>query len=116
MKLYEIYSDLNPTKRTSVIGIPLSSNYDYRYRLGPLPQSDIERKLQKMEREIKRDHTERDIDIPLHMRNEYYDDEYEDRVDDETEIHLLDREVNRMRMMLRGVQPPALAYPSRRPG
>ena len=114
MRLYEIYSDLNQRKRTSVLGIPLSSNYDYR--LGPLPQSDIERKLGKMEREIKRDHTKRDIDIPLHMRNEYFDDEYEDRVDDETESHLLDRDVNRVRMVLRGIQPPALPYPSRRPG
>ena len=114
MRLYEIYSDLNPRKRTGVLGIPFHPNYEYR--LGPMPQSDIERKLEKMEREIKRDQTERDIDVPLHMRNEYYDDEYEDRVDDETEIHLLDREVNRTRMMLRGVQPPALPYPNRRPG
>ena len=114
MKLHEIYSNLNPRKRTSVLGIPLSSNYDYR--LGPMSQTDIERKLGKMEREIKRDHTEHDVDLPLYMRNEYYDDEYEDRVDDETESHLLDREVNRTSMMLRGVQPRALPYPNRRPG
>ncbi|PCI52525.1 MAG: hypothetical protein COB36_14915 [Alphaproteobacteria bacterium] len=114
MRLYEIYSNLNQTKRTSVLGIPSHANYDYR--LGPMPQTDIERKLDKMEREIKRDHTERDIDVPLHMRNEYFDDSYEELVDDETESHLLDRDVNRVRMMLRGVQPPALPYPSRRPG
>lgn len=114
MQLYEIYSDLNPTRRAGLLGIPSHSNYDYR--LGPMPQSDIERKLDKMEKEIRRDHTERDIHIPLHMRNEYFDDEYEESLDDETESHLLDRDVNRARMMLRGVQPPALPYPSRRPG
>lgn len=114
MKLYEIYSQLNPMRRTSVLGIPSHSNYDYR--LGPLPQSDIERKLDKMEDEIRRDHTERDIDVPLYMRNEYFDDEYEELLDDETESHLLDREVIRASMMLRGVQPPALPHPSRRPG
>ena len=114
MKLYEIYSNLNPRKRTGVLGIPSHANYDYR--LGPMPQTDIERKLSKIEDEIRRDHTERDIHVPLHMRNEYFDDEYEDLLDDETESHLLDREVNRASMMLRGVRPPPLPYPSRRPG
>ena len=71
MKLYEIYSDLSPKRRTGVFGIRPHSNYDYR--LGPPPQTDIERKLGKMEREIRRDQTERDIDVPIHMRNEYFD-------------------------------------------
>ena len=114
MLLHEIYSNLNPTKRTSVLDIPLQSNLDYQ--TDPLPQSDLERKLGKMEKEIHRDQTERDIQIPSHMRNEYCDDSYEELVDDETECHLLDREVNRMRMKTRGVTPPNLPYPSKRPG
>lgn len=113
MKLYEIYSNLTPMRRTSVFDIPARSNWDYR--LGPLPETEIERKLGKMEDEIEYDQTHRDINAPLHMRNEYFDDEYEELVDDETESHLLDREVNRARMMARGDTPPKLPYPSRRP-
>jgi hypothetical protein len=112
MKLYEIYSNMSPTKRTNVLGIPLNTGYDYR--MGPQPETDIEKKLSKMEREIERDYTERDIHVPLHMRNEYFDDGYEELLDDETESRLLDREVNRASIMLRGVQPPALPYPTRR--
>jgi len=111
MKLYEIYSDLKPRRSTGVLGIPSHSNYDYR--LGPLPQTDIERKLDKMEQEIKRDHTERDISVPLNMRNEYFNDDCEELIDDDTESHLLDREVNRARMMLRGVKPPKLPHPNK---
>ena len=114
MKLHEIYSDLIPTKRTSVFNIPARSNYDYR--LGPLPESDIEKQIGKMEDEIEYEQTHRDIQVPLHMRNEYYDDEYGELLDDETESHLLDREVNRASMMARGVAPPELPFSSRRPG
>jgi hypothetical protein len=114
MKLYEIYSNINPTKSTNVLGIPSNSSHDYR--MGPMPETDTEKRLGKMEDEIKYDQTHRDIQVPLHMRNEYFDDSYEELVDDETESYLLDREVNRAKMMARGVKPPALPYPSRRPG
>ena len=114
MRLSEFFTNQEPTKRTSVFGIPDRSGHDYR--VSRLPETDIERKLGKMEREIERDHTERDIHVPLHMRNEYFDDDYEELLDDETESYLLDREVNRARMNARGVRPPKLPYPGRRPG
>ncbi|MEX0739826.1 MAG: hypothetical protein WD071_10845 [Pseudohongiella sp.] len=94
-----------------MLDIPLRSNWDYR--TGPLPQTDVERKLGKMEKEIHRDQTERDIQVPFHMMNEYYDDSYEDMVDEETESHLLDREVNRARMSARGITPPKPPYPNK---
>lgn len=81
-----------------------------------MPQTDFEEKLGKMEREIEWDHTEPEIDMPLQMSNAYYDDTYEDLLDDETESHFLDREVNRARMTARGVQPLELPYPGRRLG
>ena len=54
-----------------------------------------------MEREIHRDETESHVAVPLHLRNEYYDDSYDSILDDETESILLDREVNRLRSKAR---------------
>ncbi|MDD9959482.1 MAG: hypothetical protein OXU66_11130 [Gammaproteobacteria bacterium] len=113
MRLYEIYSIPDPTRIIHALGISCQPNHDFR--VGPLPQTDIEKKLGNMEKEIERDHTKRDIYVPNHMRNEYFDDEYEELLDDETESHLLDRDVNRTRMMLRGVKHPQLSHPGKRP-
>lgn len=97
-ELMRIYEITTCPKYLSAINIPCSPEHFDQTK--PLPQSDVERKLKKIKDEIRRDEIESYIEIPHHMRNEYFDDDYESDSNTETESHLLDREARKAKSHL----------------
>ena len=96
MRLVEIDPDHRPVTAESFITQYGCPGLDYRN--GPMPETPETRKLEKMMKEIERDHKERHIHVPIHMRNEYYDDSFEDgsELDWKTEMELLDIELEKL--------------------
>jgi hypothetical protein len=96
MRLYEIY-----TCPASLRSMNISCSSHSGDILNRPSKTKSVRKLEKMSKEIKRDETNSHLQVPIQYRNEYFDDEYAEVSDNETESELLRRELNRLKLKRR---------------